>query len=185
MLFIILAFVSLIHLLIGVYDFSFYRIPNVFLATLLVAYVFYAILYLDLNTILNSLAVFVIMFILSFSLYALKVIGAGDAKYVATTSLWFGTHGIIPLLFLISIAGGVLAIIYLSFRDHIGRLSDWTWMRIQKAEALYPKLKNVWIGSGTGPEMGKRENIGSRVLPYGIAIATGSIIMLMINPITH
>ena len=45
--------------------------------------------------------------------------------------------------------------------------------------------KNIGIGSGIGPEMGKRENIGSRMIPYGIAIAAGSIIMLVMQPITH
>lgn len=185
MLFIIIALVSFIHFLIGVYDFSFYRIPNVFLAFLMVLYAFYAPLYLNLSTILSSLAVFVVVFGLSFGLYGLKIVGAGDAKYIATTSLWFGAHGIISLLFLISIAGGVLAIVYLVFRDHIGRLSDWAWMKIQKAEVLCPKLQNVWIGSGAGPEKGRRENISSRMIPYGVAIATGSIVMLMISPIIY
>lgn len=185
MIFIIFSLFILIHCLIGVYDFSFYRIPNILLGMLLVLYAFYAPIYLDFKTILSSLAIFAIVFALSFGLYAMKVIGAGDAKYIATASLWFGAHGILQLLFIVSLIGGVLAIIYLVFKDHIGRLSDWIWIKIQKAEAFYPKLQSMWIGSGAGPEMGKRENIGSRMIPYGIAIAAGSIIMLIIDPITH
>ena len=185
MLLFILALVMLMHLLIGVYDFSFFRIPNLFLGILLVLYAFYAPIYLTLHTILISLIIFAVMFAISFGLYAFKIIGAGDAKYIATTSIWFGMHGILPLLFIISLVGGGLAIMYLLLRDHVGRLSDWVWLKIQKAETSYPWLQNIWIGSGTGPEMGKRENIGSRMIPYGIAIAAGSIIMLVMQPITH
>lgn len=181
----ILALVVIIHFLIGLYDFSFYRIPNLFLGMLLVLYAFYAPMYLTLHMILISLVIFAVILALSFGLYAFKVIGAGDAKYITTTSIWFGTYEILPLLFTISLVGGALAIIYLLFKDHIGRFSDWVWLKIQKAEISYPWLQNIWIGSGTGPEMGKRENIESRMIPYGIAIAAGSIIILMMHPITH
>ena len=185
MISIILALVVLVHFIIAVYDFSFYRIPNFLLGVLMVLYVFYASLYLDLNTILSSLGIFVIILVVSFGLYAFKLVGAGDAKYISATSLWFGAHGIVPLLFIVSLAGGVLALVYLVLRDHVGRFSDWVWLKIQKGETLYPTLQHVWIGSGSGPEKGQRENIGSRMIPYGIAIAAGSIIMLMIQPITH
>lgn len=185
MIFIILALFILINSLIGVYDFSFYRIPNLLLGILLILYAFYAPIYLDLNTVLSSLIIFAILLIISFALYTTKIIGAGDAKYISVISLWFGAHEIIPLLFVISVAGGVLAIIYLIFTDHIASFSDWVWTKIQKAEALYPKLKTIWLGSGVGPEMGKRENIGPRMIPYGIAIAAGSIITQMIYPITQ
>lgn len=185
MLFIIFSLFALINVLIGVYDFSFFRIPNVLLGLLLVLYAFFAPIYLDFYTILSSLAVFVLMLILGFSLYALKIIGAGDAKYIAVASLWFGPQGIIPLLFFISLVGGGLALIYLVLRDHVGRLSDWVWLKFQTAEKTYPSFQNIWIGSGKGPEREKRENIGSRMVPYGIAIAAGSIIVLIIKPITH
>jgi Flp pilus assembly protein protease CpaA len=135
--------------------------------------------------IMHSLAIFGIMLVISFTLFAMKIIGAGDAKYITIASLWFGLHGAVSFLFLVSLAGGILAVLYLVFRDSIGRFSDWVWMKIQKAEVRYPTLRNVWIGSGKGPEMGKRENIGSRVIPYGIAIAIGSIVMVMMSPITH
>ena len=185
MLFIIFSLFTLINIMIGVYDFSFFRIPNLLLGLLLVLYAFFAPIYLDFHTILSSLAVFFLMLVLGFSLYALKIIGAGDAKFISVASLWFGVHGIIPLLFFTSLVGGGLAIIYLIFRDHVGRFSDWVWLKFQKAEKMYPNLQNVWIGSGKGPEKEKRENIGSRMIPYGIAIAAGSIIVLMIRPITH
>lgn len=179
MLLFIIALVIIIHILIGIYDFSFYRIPNLFLGMLLILFAFYAPLFLTLHLIVVSLITFAIMLVVSFGLYAAKIIGAGDAKYITVTSLWFGLHDIVPLLFTISLVGGGLGILYLLLKDHIGRLSDWVWLKIQKAETTYPAIRNVWIGSGTGAEMGKRENIGSRMIPYGIAIAAGSIIILV------
>jgi len=185
MFFIILALVILTHALIGIFDFSFYRIPNLFLGLLVVLYGLYAPIYLDFHAIWGSLIIFAIMLVISFSLYALKIIGAGDAKYIAVASLWAGTHGIVPLLFFVSLAGAAVSLIYLFLRNYIGRFSDLIWIYIQKAETDHPKLQSIWVGSGTGPERGKRENIGPRMIPYGIAIATGSIIMLMMNPIIH
>jgi len=185
MFFFILLLIILTHFLIGVYDFSFYRIPNLFLGVLLVLYAFYAPFFLTLHYVLISLVIFAVMLALGFGLYAFKVIGAGDAKYIAVTCLWFGSHGIIPLLFIVSLVGGFLALLYLLFRDHVARLSDWVWLKFQKAETSYPWLQNVWLESGTGSEKGKRENIGSRMIPYGVAIAAGSIIMLIMQPITH
>lgn len=185
MLFIIFALFLLTHLLISVYDFSFFRIPNVFLGALGLLYVLYAPIYLGLDTILGSLVIFASVLVVSFGLYALKIMGAGDAKYISIASLWFGVHGILPLLFLVSLMGGGLAIVYLIFRDPVARLSDWVWMKIQRAEEQHPRLRSVWIGSGVGAEEGKRENVGARMIPYGVAIAAGSIIMLGLSPITH
>lgn len=185
MLFVILTLFLVIHVLIGVYDFSFYRIPNLFLAALLVLYAFYATIYLTPHLIFTSIGIFAVMLALGFTLYAFNVIGAGDAKYIAVASLWFGLHGLAPFLFTTSLVGGGLALFYLLLQDHTGRFSDWVWLKIQKGETDCPQLQHVWVGSGAGPEKGKRENIGSRMIPYGIAIAAGSIIMLMIEPITH
>ncbi len=185
MLFIILALVIFLHFLIGVYDFSFYRIPNLLLGLLIVLFAFFAPLYLVLQDILSSLLTFAIVLALSFALYGFKIIGAGDAKYISATSLWFGAHGVIPFLFVVSLIGGLLALAYLVFRDPIGSLSDWSWMKIQKIETRYPKFQKIWVASGAGPEKGKRENIGPRMVPYGVAIAAGAIIMLILNPITY
>lgn len=179
MLLLILILTIILHLLIGLYDFSFYRIPNLFLLAMLVLYVVYALFYLTPHLIVTSLIIFVILLALSFYLYVFKIIGAGDAKYISVTSLWFGFQEILPLLYTIFLMGGALALMYGLLKDPLGRWSDLVWLNIQKAEASFPWLRNVWIGSGTGPERGKRENVGSRMIPYGIAIAVGSIIMLV------
>jgi prepilin peptidase CpaA len=181
LLFIKILYIT-INVLIGLYDFSFYRIPNLFLAMLLVLYAFYAPLYLGLEDILNSLAVGGLMLFLSFLLFAFKFIGAGDAKYLSVTSLWVGLPGVISFILIFSLVGGILAVFYLVLRDPIGRFSDLIWLRIQKLEIRFPCFQSVWLASGGGPEQGKRVNISSRMIPYGIAIAFGAILVMVYNP---
>ena len=169
----------LINILIGIYDFSFYRIPNLLLGALLVLYGLCAPFYMSPGSILSALAVFAIVLVLGLILYASKIIGGGDAKYFAVASLWAGFSGVVQLFFIIALVGGGAAIIYLLLRDHVARLSDGLWALIQKMEERVPTLQYVWVGSGEGPENGKRENISSRMVPYGVAIATGAIIMML------
>ncbi len=175
----------LINVIIGVYDFSFYRIPNLLLGILLVIYGFCAPFYMGYENILSALVVFAVVLVVGLTLYAAKTIGGGDAKYLAVVSLWAGFPGVVQLIFVIAIAGGVIAIIYLLLKDYIARLSDWLWGKVQRLEVSYPILQYLWIGSGVGPELGKRENISSNMVPYGIAIAIGTILMTIFHPLTH
>jgi len=168
-----------IHLIIGLYDFSFYRIPNILLGALIVLYGFYAPLYLDMNAFFSSLAICGGMLVLGFGLFSFKLIGAGDAKYLAVASLWMGTHGILYFILFFSLIGGGLGFIYLFLTDYMARLSDWVWIQIQKAEGNCSYLEYVWAGSGMGPEKKMRANIGSRSIPYGVAIASGAIITML------
>ncbi len=168
-----------INVLIGVYDFSFYRIPNILLGALLVLYAFYASLYLGGDHILSSLAVGAGMLALGFACFAFKFIGAGDAKYLVVISLWMGLPGVLNFILIFSLTGGGLGLIYLMLPHHMARLSDWIWSHIQKAEERYPCFEYIWAGSGVGAEKNKRANIGVRSIPYGIAIAVGAIITML------
>lgn len=172
-----------INVLIGIYDFSFYRIPNILLAALLVLYGFCAPFQMSYNELVISLIVFGVTLVIGLVLFASRVIGGGDAKYMAVIALWAGFPGVIQFLLFTAIAGGVIAIVYLALRDPIGRLSDFMWTLIQKAEKSVPALQYLWVGSGVGPEEGVRDNIGARVVPYGLAIAIGAIIMMYVRPL--
>lgn len=173
-----------IHAVLGLYDFSFYRLPNILLGGLLVLYGFYAPLYLDMNTVLSSLAICMGVLALGLVLFFFKFMGAGDAKYLAVASLWVGPQGILYFIFIVSLIGGGLGVMYILLTNHMARLSDWTWEKIQRGEERCPCLEWVWIGSGGGPEKKVRANIESRSVPYGVAIAAGAIItVLYITPL--
>ncbi|MBY0272806.1 MAG: prepilin peptidase [Alphaproteobacteria bacterium] len=168
-----------INVLIGIYDFSFYRIPNLFLMALLVLFGLTAPFTLGLNEIINSFIIFGVVFFVCLILFLTKIFGAGDAKYLAAIALWMGYPDVIPFILYTSIAGAGLALIYLIAQYPFSRFSDLTWTFIQKIEAHLPLLEFIWIGSGTGPEKGKREHIKPKTIPYGVAIATGAIIMMI------
>jgi prepilin peptidase CpaA len=172
----------LINLVICVYDFSFYRIPNVLLGLLLLLYIISAPFILSFDAIVSSAIVCSIVLAGTFLLFATKIIGGGDAKYLTVASLWAGQVGVLPFIFLVTLIGGFLAVVYLLARDHVQRFSDWVWMRMQEAESKVAVLQLVWAGSGAGAEKGVRENISTRVVPYGVAIATAAIIMIISNP---
>jgi prepilin peptidase CpaA len=175
----ILVLYCILNVAIAIYDFSFFRIPNVLLLFLVGLYTIYAIFYVQPDRIVTSLFIFAIVLIMSFALFALKAIGGGDAKYLSVISLWVGMNEVLYLLIWVSLIGGGLALIYLLLRNYIGRFSDWVWSQIQKGETHYSFLRFVWFGSGSGLELGKRENINSPLIPYGIAIALGAIITMV------
>lgn len=168
-----------LNVLIGFYDFSFYRIPNVLLAGLVLLYGLYAVMYQSVDNIFGSLIAFSIVLVAGFIFFALKYIGGGDAKYIAVTSLWVGTHNVLAFIFLVAVLGGTLGLVYLFFKHHLARASDQAWAFVQKLEEKWMPLQYVWIGSGKGAELGKRENIEDRSIPYGVAIALGVIIIMM------
>lgn len=166
-----------INALVAIYDFSFYRIPNILLIALLVLFGLTAPFTMGLNELINSFITLGVVFLVCIVLFLTKIFGAGDAKYFSVVALWMGYPGIFPFVIITSLAGGALALLYLIAQLHFGRLSDLMWTFIQKLEERLPFLELVWIGSGTGPEKGKREDIKPKTIPYGVAIATGAIVM--------
>lgn len=178
MLITIKALFILLNILCGAYDFSFYRIPNMLILAYVVLFAFFAPLYLAPDAILYSLAVAGGVLAVSFTLYVGKIIGAGDVKYITVISLWAGSSDIMAFLFYMAIFGGVLALIYLFFRDYLTFFSDKLWQSFQKLEASFPFFEKVWMGSEKGAEKGKRQIIEAKKIPYGIAVASAAIIII-------
>lgn len=175
---------AMIHIGIAIYDFSFYRIPNVLLGALFMLYVLCIPFTMGMSSILISFGIFAIVLGISFVLFSLKYFGAGDAKYLAVASLWMGGgQGVFQFLLIVAVIGGTIALIYLLLKDHIARFSDFVWAFIQRGETKYPFLQTVWVGSGGGAERGRRENISSKAIPYGVAIASGALIMMKLKPL--
>ena len=91
-----------------------------------------------------------LFFIVGFLLFARGMLGGGDAKLAAALGLWLGPKAVIPFLFFMSLAGGLLAL----FSIYI------------KKRKPFPKADSQsWIG---------QIQAGRSALPYGIAISFGS-----------
>jgi len=97
----------------------------------------------------------VIVFAVTYGLYALKRFGGGDVKLLSALALWAGPGLIADLVVMTSVAGGVLALAYLSPIRHVFAL---TLDRVGDAAA--------------------RDNVLAERLPYGLAIAVGGLVCL-------
>jgi prepilin peptidase CpaA len=93
-----------------------------------------------------------LIFVITFVLFFLKVMGAGDSKLCSAVALWTGLSGLAPYLFYMALAGALLG--------------------------LFTKLlnkKTIFSGMPEGSWIGKAQS-GQMGVPYGIAIFVGAAI---------
>ncbi|MFH7811708.1 MULTISPECIES: prepilin peptidase [Acetobacter] len=103
-----------------------------------------------------SLACGVLIYLLFFFLWSVGVVGGGDVKLIAATSLFFIPYEQLIFLLNIGLAGGVLAMLYLFGRNRLPIVSK----RITKIRVL--RVESWRIRRGMP-------------LPYAVAIAVGFI----------
>lgn len=93
----------------------------------------------------------IFIFFVTYILFFFKVIGGGDSKVLTVYALWVGFAGIMPLMFFMACAGGVLGIATLALR---------------KWKPVKAPVKGSWI---------EKAQAGGQDVPYGIAIFIGAI----------
>lgn len=145
-------------------DFLSFTIPNFYSVLLAVSFVLsYAAVSLgapelDIFAPLRShLYAFGGVLFITVLMYATKLLGAGDSKFMAAVGLWVGLTGLVPFLFYMSLAGGFLA-----------------------GATLYMKKKAVWANApeGSWPQVSQN---GGQKLPYGLAISFGAFMAFLMN----
>ena len=92
------------------------------------------------------------MLLAGWVLFALGLLGGGDAKLFAATSLWMGWTGIVNYLIMFSLCGGLLALSLIIFR------------RLPLASFLG---RHAWIAALHDRAKG---------VPYGIALTAGALL---------
>lgn len=101
-----------------------------------------------------ALALASIVLIAGFGLFAIQLIGGGDAKLAAAAALWAGSDNILPFLIIASLAGGALASTVLLWR------------------AAFPHLE----GEPSYESIGVRLKRGLKTpVPFGVAIAAAGL----------
>ncbi len=100
-------------------DFLTMLIPNRVSAILLASFIIVAPLAgLALTDIAMHLAAGLIVFSVCFALFALNVMGGGDAKLLTASAVWFGLNfSLVEFLIYVSIFGGLLTLVILSLRS--------------------------------------------------------------------
>ena len=97
-------------------DLRSFRIPNLLSGILILLFVIAQLI--DSSSVfpLWNVVHFGVALIVGMFLFSRGWIGGGDAKLYAATALWFATSGAALLLFFTTIAGGLLAILYILAR---------------------------------------------------------------------
>lgn len=159
-IFLICVFVTLaIGALAGASDIKTLTIPNSYSLIVIGAFcVAYAALYVGGNhdvvfgPIWSHLISAAVTFLVTFVLFALKMIGAGDSKFATACALWVSAKYIPVYLFFMTLAGGLLG-----------------------AFALYVKRKKPFASPVEGGWLDQVQS-GADKVPYGVAISFGMLL---------
>ncbi|EUC00628.1 peptidase A24A prepilin type IV [Rhizobium sp. CF080] len=107
---------------------------------------------------LNLLAA-LLVFAVCFALFALNVMGGGDAKLLTATAIWFGfNHSLLVLLVTVGYVGGAVTLVFLLLRSQAGSVMA---MGIPLPASL----------------------VNAKKIPYGIAIAIAGFLTFEQAPI--
>lgn len=125
-----------------------FRIPNALCAALVALFPLYALSSPQPVVWWAHAATAVVLLVIGYGLFVLRLAGAGDAKLIAAAGLWTGPALVLPFLAATALMGGLLAL--------VNMLRLWMAARKEKATVSFARVP----------------------LPYGIAIATGGVAVL-------
>jgi len=150
-MFLLFIFPALV-IIAGVHDFVTMKIPNWISVVLIGAFFPIAFLVgLPFQEILLSVGLAFGVLLAGFILFALRVIGGGDAKILAAASLWVGLSGMLHFLLYVALAGGVLSVALIVSRK---------WFPYLPVAGVPQWLSRLMEPEGD--------------IPYGVAIATAA-----------
>ncbi|WP_204799397.1 A24 family peptidase [Nitrosomonas nitrosa] len=169
----IIGSLSLLLLAAAWYDTSYYRIPNflVFSGTV-IGVLFNTLLPQEMGGIgvLPSLAGLGVGLVILLPLYALRAMGAGDIKLMAMIGAFVGSSSILNITVYVLLVGGILALSVALLRGRFSKLIDnlkfMLFMRLAGTSTMSPiTTDNLHQSAGK--------------LPYGVAIAAGTLFYLV------
>lgn len=109
----------------------------------------------------EHMGAFAIIFVITGIMFFMRMMGGGDSKLGSALALWVGLQGVVPFVFFMGIAGGVIALLSL-------------WMRRKKP------FKNPPEGSWMA-----QVQAGRNAVPYGIAIGIGAWAAMLSTSFLH
>ena len=137
----------------GVYDLATMKIPNWISIALVGIFIPIALIAgLSWQDGAISLAMGFVALVIGIVLFALRILGGGDAKLLAASIVWVGMSGLVPFLAITALAGGALSLALLVARK---------WV------PLMPVSLPSWLQRLMQPK-------GD--IPYGVAIAAGAVL---------
>ena len=91
-----------------------------------------------------------IMFVVTYTMFCMGMMGGGDSKLGTVLGLWVGLKGLLPFIFYMAIMGGILGLMTIFLQ--------------RKKPFINPRLGS-WVAL---------VQAGQNAVPYGIAISFGS-----------
>lgn len=161
--FVILPIIIFLSAITDIYSYS---IPNSFSVILIIGFYIFAFLnpVFDYEMIgYHTLTGFIVLFV-TFIMFSLNLFGGGDAKIIASSSLWFGGYDTLLYIAYISIAGGILSVI----------LFLWRKTKPLKFYERFTPLKRLYYGPTDYSDITQAQ----KAIPYAVGIAIGFFIML-------
>lgn len=167
---------------IGIFDFLFYRIPNVLVLVLIG-------LFLGMSLALGNNKFFIaagitgmITLICCYLFYIFGWLGAGDVKFIFAASLWASHSNILIFFLSISLAGGILALIYINFSAYIDQarlfLISFLGKHFNKNSFFrrYSEAPFIYATAVLARET---------KVPYGVAVAMGCLLVTYLTLCGH
>lgn len=92
--------------------------------------IFSLVIGMELNMLMWHFTTFALVLSIGFVLFALNIIGGGDAKLAASTALWLGWAHTGAYILLASFIGGLLTLVILKFRSEVipSKLNTTEWI---------------------------------------------------------
>jgi prepilin peptidase CpaA len=143
-------FVIILTVMCSVSDFRTLKIPNYYVAAIAASFVLAFALSPDsFGRWWDHAGAMGIFLVVTYLMFCMNLLGAGDAKYGSALALWVGLKGLLPMLLFMSIAGGLVGIVALIFKR-------WKPVKDPKAGGFIAEVQS-----------------GRNAVPYGIAISFG------------
>jgi prepilin peptidase CpaA len=155
-----------------------FRIPNTVCAALLLLFPLFVITAPGTVEWRQHLMVFILLLVLGFGafsvfsfLFGTPIMGAGDFKLLAATSLWAGPHFLALFLIIAAMAGGALALV-VAIRTHIRNI-----VAVAKADKAEKGEGHFSLRSFFSNILSAEDAVAlAKVpIPYGVAIAAGGL----------
>ena len=106
-----------------------------------------------------------------FLFYLVRGMGAGDVKLMAAVGAWTGVRQAVVVMIATAVAGGILGVVYMVF-----------YRRVGSTVRNIGELIRFHLTSGIQPHPEvSLSDPGSIRVPYGLAIAMGTLYLLMSN----
>lgn len=160
----------------AILDYRFHRIPNWLVLSGTLFGLFYNMAYPPFPQAgwLWSLEGWALGFAALLPLYAISAMGAGDVKLMAMVGAFIGPDNTLWVLMYTLITGGILSLLFVLVRGTAGRL----WRNLSQ---LF-QLGFIDLLSGVRPNLRIATSVSAGKLPYGIAIAMGTMAYLILHP---